>query len=109
MKRWISLLLAAVLLLALTACGKDSGATDPAQTGTKGDSDTLYVASSADMTTMDVAQTTNDYFVPNNIFDRLFEVQVQSDGTSQIVNSLCESYTVSPDGLTYSIKLVEGV
>lgn len=109
MKRWISLLLAAVLLLALTACGKDGGsATDPAST-TGGDKDTLYVASNADMTTMDVAQTTNDYFVPNNIFDRLFEVRVQADGSSKIVNSLCESYTISADGLTYSFKLREGV
>lgn len=111
MKKITALLLALVLALSLGACAARNGGS-PSETGpasSEGGSDTLYIASVADMTTMDVAQTTADYFVPNNIFDRLFEVEVQPDGSSKIVESVCESYTVSPDGLTYSMKIREGI
>ena len=58
---------------------------------------------------MDVTKTTNDYMVPMNVFDRLFEVEVQPDGSSQIVPSLCADHTVSEDGKTYHFVLKEGV
>lgn len=102
MKKVISLLLALAALFALAGCAAKEN--PPAE-----DQDTLYVAGVADMTTMDVAQTTVDYFVPHNIFDRLFEVEVQADGSSAIVGSVCESYTLSPDGLTYAMKIREGI
>ena len=44
-----------------------------------------------------------------NVFDRLFEVEVQSDGSSKVVPSLCTDYTVSGDGLTYTFTLRDGV
>lgn len=69
----------------------------------------LRLASESDILTMDVALTTDDYFIPHNVFDRLFEIKVQPDGSTDIVPSLVESYSVSEDGLTYSFKLVEGV
>lgn len=61
-----------------------------------------------DMTTMDLAQTTDDYMVPMNIFSRLFETRMV-DGTAQVVNSLCTDFSVSEDGLTYDFELAEGV
>ena len=61
-----------------------------------------------DISTMDVAQTTDDYLIPMNVFDRLFETR-PAEGTSQIVPSLVTDYTVSADGLTYDFTLMEGV
>lgn len=110
MKKVISLLLALAVLFALAGCAPKENATPTDGTSPAAeDKGTLVVAGVADMTTMDVAQTTADYFVPNNIFDRLFEVEVQEDGSSAIVGSVCEDYTLSPDGLTYAMKIREGI
>ena len=61
-----------------------------------------------DMTTMDVAKTTDNYLVPMNVFDRLFETRMEN-GTAQVTESLCTEYAVSEDGLTYDFTLREGV
>lgn len=61
-----------------------------------------------DMTTMDVAKTTDDYMVPLNVFDRLFETRMV-DGTAQEVGSLCTDYSVSDDGLTYDFTIRDDV
>ena len=68
----------------------------------------LRIAIAYDITTMDVAKTTDDYMIPMNVFDRLFETRV-IDGTAQVVPSLCTEYTVSDDGLTYDFTLADGV
>lgn len=69
----------------------------------------LDVALAEDITTLDVMGTSNDYLVPMNIFDRLFEVNVLEDGSTEIVGSLCTDYAVSDDGLTYTFTLKDGV
>ena len=119
MKKFLSLLLALALILSLAACGSSGSETPaadeqpaeataaPAASGVE--EGLLRAAALYDIKTMDVAQTTDDYMVPMNIFDRLFEVEVQSDGTSEIVPSLVTDYSVSDDGLTYSFTLREGV
>ena len=61
-----------------------------------------------DITTMDVAETTDDYLIPMNVFDRLFETRM-IDGTAQVVNSLCKEYKVSEDGKTYDFVLKDGI
>ncbi|MBR2482162.1 MAG: ABC transporter substrate-binding protein, partial [Oscillospiraceae bacterium] len=109
MKKLMALLLALMITLSLVACGggESEGSADaPASNVEAG---LLRVAALYDITTMDVAQTTDNYMVPMNIFDRLFEVEVKADGSTEIVGSLCESYTVSDDGLTYTFKLKDGV
>ena len=68
----------------------------------------LRTAVRYDITTMDVAKTTDDYMIPMNVFDRLFETRA-ADGTAQVVPSLCTGYTVSEDGLTYDFTLRDGV
>ena len=109
MKKLMALALTLMMTLSLVACGggesegSDSGAASNVEAGL------LRVAALYDITTMDVAQTTDNYMVPMNIFDRLFEVEVKADGSTEIVGSLCESYTVSDDGLTYTFKLRDGV
>lgn len=112
MKRILAGILAAAAVFGMTACGQQADPTEGTVTGSaSGDalSGVLRVAAAADMTTMDVTKTTNDYMVPMNVFDRLFEVEVQPDGSSQIVPSLCEDHTVSEDGKTYHFVLKEGV
>jgi peptide/nickel transport system substrate-binding protein len=99
------------MILALAACGS-SGETKAAATtgtGTAAEAGVLRVAALYDITTMDVAQTTDNYMVPMNVFDRLFESEAQSDGSTKTVPSLCTDYSVSDDGLTYSFTLRSGV
>ena len=112
MKRILAGVLAAAAVFGMTACGQQADPSEGTVTGSaSGDalSGVLRVAAVADMTTMDVTKTTNDYMVPMNVFDRLFEVEVQPDGSSQIVPSLCADHTISEDGKTYHFVLKEGV
>src|SRR5699024_8505588 len=62
-----------------------------------------------DIQTMDVHKTSDNYMIPLNIFDRLFEIELGADGSTALVNSLVEDYTVSQDGLTYDFTLRSGV
>lgn len=124
MKKKISLMLAAALTagLALTGCGgsktsdttdNTAGAENESTAEVKGvDVDTtgyLVAALNADIQTADVQKTSKDYEVPFNIFDRLVDVEVGTDGNSKIVPSLAESWDISDDGLKYTFHLRQGV
>ncbi len=118
MKKLISCIVIAALALSCCACGASGSAASsasnaapavPAAASVPVEDGILRVAALYDISTMDVAQTTDNYMVPMNIFDRLFESEVESDGSTAIVPSLCEGYTVSEDGLTYSFTLREGI
>ncbi len=121
MKKILALLLALVMMMSLAACGGSEvaeekpaeAAADNAETEAPAASGVeeglLRVATLTDINTMDVAQTTDNYFIPMNVFDRLFESEVQEDGSTAIVNSLATEYTVEPDGVTYNFTLREGV
>lgn len=105
MKKLLALALSAAMALGMAACGNQ-----PAQNGgVPVEEGLLRTAVVSDIKTMDVTKTTQDYMIPMNIFDRLFEVQIQPDGSTEIVNSLCSDYSVSEDGLTYDFVLREGV
>ena len=112
-----ALLTALSLVLSLTACGGSGSGNnqqapqDSSQTAAQAgavEEGLLRTAVLYDITTMDVTQTTDDYMVPMNVFDRLFETRTV-DGTAQVVKSLCEDYAVSEDGLTYDFTLKSGI
>ena len=108
MRRFVFVSLICASILAMTACGSTGATTPtPGSNGTAVEQGVLRVAALYDISTMDVSQTTDDYMVPMNVFDRLFESEVQSDGSTAIVSSLCESYLASDDGLTYTVHLRE--
>lgn len=117
MKKFVALMLAVMMLLSLTACSQNNAVVDETASAESAsvpsvaavEEGLLRVAALYDITTMDVAQTTDNYMVPMNIFDRLFEVEVQENGGTDIVPSLCTGYTPSEDGLTYTFTLREGV
>ena len=110
MRRFVFVSLICASILAMTACGSTPATTpSPGNTATTIESGVLRVAALYDISTMDVSQTTDDYMVPMNVFDRLFESEVQSDGSTAIVSSLCESHMVSDDGLTYTFTLKDGI
>ena len=110
MRRFVFVSLICASILAMTACGSTGATTPtPGSNGTAVEQGVLRVAALYDISTMDVSQTTDDYMVPMNVFDRLFESEVQSDGSTAIVSSLCESHVVSDDGLTYTFTLKDGI
>ena len=57
------------------------------------------------VSTMDIQKTSEDYLIPLNIYERLFDIQVDEDGSSYVVNGLVEDYALSEDGLTYRFTL----
>jgi len=87
-----------------TGSAPDTGAS----AGSEAEPGTLRTAVLYDISTMDVAQTTDDYLIPMNVFDRLFETRPAS-GSADVVKSLAADYTVSPDGLTYEFTLRDGI
>jgi peptide/nickel transport system substrate-binding protein len=109
MKKLTALILSLVMVLGLAACGQSNTASTGTDASSSAEAGVLRVAALYDITTMDVAQTTDNYMVPMNVFDRLFDIQVQSDGSTKIVPSLCTEYKVSDDGLTYDFTLRDGV
>ena len=95
----------ALMAALMAACGGTSS--EEASSGSE--DKVLHLAWKQDIQTMDVHKTTNNYMVPLCIFDRLLEVQLNDDGTTELVNSLASDYSVSDDGLTYSFTLRDGV
>lgn len=99
-----------------SAAGTDTQAADAASseaaaaTSTaSADAGTLRLAWTSDIQTLDVQTTSANYMIPMNVFDRLFEIQLNDDGTTELVPSLVKEYTVSDDGLTYEFTLRDDV
>lgn len=118
MKKTAAVIMALVMLVCCAACApaqpaeqteSAAAAESTAPAATAAEDGLLRVAALYDISTMDVAQTTDNYMVPMNVFDRLFESVVQSDGSTGVVPSLADGYEVSDDGLTYTFTLKDGV
>ncbi len=110
MRRFAFVSLVCAIVLTMTACGSTTATTPTLESeNSTAEDGVLRVAALYDISTMDVSQTTDDYMVPMNVFDRLFESEVQPDGSTAVVPSLCESYTLSDDGRTYTFTLKDGI
>ncbi len=100
-----------------SAAGTDAQAADTASSEAStaaastasADAGTLRLAWTSDVQTLDVQTTSANYMIPMNVFDRLFEIQLNDDGTTELVPSLVKEYTVSEDGLTYQFTLRDDV
>jgi len=114
--RGITRALAALLLLCglLAGCAgaASSGGTEAAPESAAGPSGgaaaepgLVRVALSDAIDTMDVHKNTEDYMLPLNIYERLFDIRVNEDGSTELSNGLAEDWSVSDDGLTYRFTL----
>ncbi len=70
---------------------------------------TLTIAQTSDPGTGDPQMTTEEYFLPLNVYDRLVEAVTTSPGVSELQPGLAESWDISPDGLVYTFHLRQGV
>lgn len=65
----------------------------------------VRLALSDPVSTMDVHKNTEDYMLPLNIYERLFDIRVNEDGSTRLEKGLAEEWSVSEDGLTYLFRL----
>lgn len=115
--------MALVSLLVLSACAPTAapaaapaaGATDapaaaqPPAAAAPAKAKTLTVAQDTDPGTADVQLTTEEYFLPLNLYDRLVEAVTTGPLQSELQPGLAEKWDVSADGLTYTFHLRQGV
>ena len=119
--KWLSVLF--IVMLVLAACSGNDGAEEPEEeapdteqpnneddgTADEGEAmDTLVFGRGGDSTALDPAITTEgeSFKVTKNIFETLVEFGPQD---TEIYPGLATEWTTSDDGLTYTLKLREGV
>ena len=98
MKRWLrftAAVLAAAFLFALTGCGSSTNSA----------SFTWFVDSIPANLDPQVASGASDVIACENLYGTL----VRKDPDGELVPGLCEKWTVSPDGLTYTFTLKDGL
>ena len=100
MKKIFALFCTAMLLLVSGCGGNGSSATET-------DPNNLRVAIGGQITTLDPGINTES--VNNNIVRHISGNLFHQDENGDIVNELASGYTVSEDGMTYTITLREGV
>lgn len=116
MKKKLSVLLcAAMVATSLAGCGGSSGAkteTTAAEASQGGQESAtegkiLTYAISGEPETLDPTMNnySNSSVLLQNLFSGLF--QLEADGT--LTNAMCDSYTVSDDGLVYTFTLKDGL
>ena len=94
-----------------TAAPAETAAPAPttAPAASSGGEKTLTVAQTTDPGTADPQLTTEEYFLPLNVFDRLVEAVTTGPGQSELVPGLADSWDISADGLKYTFHLHPGV
>lgn len=124
MKKKLALLIAAVLAVSLAGCspktetGSGGGTAAAAGQNTEADNkgtgnevkspdNDMVVALNADATNMDPHVSGNG--ISNMITDTMYETLVTFDDNIKIVPLLAKSWTMSPDGKSYTFILNEGI
>ena len=100
----LGIILCAAMLVLVSAC---SGGNSNSGTTIGTDPQNLKVAMGGQITTLDPGLSTET--VNNYILRHTTAGLFRQDEDNNIVNDLCESYSVSDDGLTYTFKIREGV
>ena len=88
-----------------TGSGADEAATGATMASADVENGLVRLALSSPIDTMDVHKNTEDYMLPLNIYERLFDIRVNEDGTTRLANGLVENWSVSEDGRTYHFTL----
>ncbi|MEG1547241.1 MAG: ABC transporter substrate-binding protein [Clostridia bacterium] len=120
MKKKIALFMVVIMGIALlvgcsggpvTDDNEDSGTGTPTQIAYDDgyEKNVMRIAGATEIETADVQLTTEDYMVPQNIYDTLVTVKATEGGSSELVPSLAEKWEISADGLTYTFHLRDGV
>ena len=65
----------------------------------------VRIALGESVSTADVHMNTADYMLPLNIYELLFDIRVNEDGSTELENGLAESWSVSEDGLVYHFTI----
>ena len=100
---------------ATTAAAAAVAATEPAATGSDagagaGSGPNIFRQVTTDeWITADIQQTTNDSVVPSQIYDTLIRLRPEPDGTVSFVPGLATEWSVTDDGLIWTMKLRENV
>ena len=99
-----------VLILCLCAAGCAAGTVEkPENNDTPEQTEivagVLRLAMPDAVSTMDVHKTSEEYLIPLNVYERLLEVTVNEDGSTELTKGLAEDWSLSADGLTYSFTL----
>ena len=106
-RKWQTAIATALLALTLTACGSNNAKDENEKPTEVVYSDELNVAITAQPPTLDSVLTVSAVAldIAGNIYQQLFQL----DANYNPVPVLAESYKVSEDGKTYTIKLRQGV
>ena len=108
-KNKIVLAVLMAFMLCLSGCSVVNGSDPDIESGTENNAMRYLRIANEEPDTADPQCTDYYYAIPLNVFDRLVEVQVDSDGTRSFIPSLADSWEVSDDGLVYIFHLHSGV
>ncbi len=107
---FLAALLAVSLFGACTASGEQTSTASSSQPRETGEDLSRYlVAVEDEPDTVDFQCTTIYYTIATNVFNRLVEMEPDESGNVVVTPSLAESFEESPDGLTYTFRLRDGV
>lgn len=109
---FLAVLVFAACLPLLTSCGageKGSGGNQEKGEGKAADSSRFLVAVEDEPDTVDFQCTTIYYTIATNVFNRLVEMESDSEGNVAVTPSLAKSWEVSDGGRRYTFHLREGV
>ena len=109
LKKTSCILLAAALLLSLSACSAGTRPSPTSKQTTEPNSSAYLVAIEDEPDTVDFQCTSIHYTIAQNVFNRLVGMENDAEGKAVILPELAESWDISEDRCTYTFHLRGGV
>ena len=110
LKKILCVLLAAALLMSLSACSAKNGLSSPLPEQTDGpDTSDFLIVVEDEPDTVDFQCTSIHYTIAQNVFNRLVGMENDADGNAVILPELAESWKISENRRSYTFHLREGV